>query len=408
MSHFTISHLAINNPAKTVQKRGVKVLLSNPDTDIVGEQIDKGLNKIDENATEGEGKAEGEGLKSDAVSRKTEVTIVDERDKRTFDRASILNRLASNGIYTTSKSVNAKPVRGLEESNMVENVAETKRPDFFDSQITLADSIVPPSIEFTKPVTEKSTIEPSAVKPGPIIKRRPRKPKVPVDGEEDDEELGDKPKKRDEPKDYGEYKADSEDELRFREQLPKPVGEHRVKTSNYYMNNRKKFLSQLIPLFSNYKRELSDSEKVASCDASSAKSESVDFKLMIHQQVVRDYLNLYTPYRGLLLYHGLGSGKTCTSIAIAEGMKSQKQVFVLTLAALKANFFDQMKVCGDPIYKLDQCWKFTSTDGQPHLIRVFAKLLNLTEKFVSYHGGAWMIDIKSPSNFKDLIQGFEL
>ena len=399
MSQFTISHLAIKNPANTGQKMGVKVLLSKPDVDKVDEQVDKGLDKIGETASEGEGMdVEGEGLKPRVVSRRNEVTIVDERERRPFDRANILKRLESKGIYTTKKSVIAKPDGGLEESKMDENVAEAKESEAYDNQITLTDSIIPPSIEFTKSVTEKSTVEPSAAKPGPIIKRRPRKPKVPVDGEEDE----DKPKKRDEPKDYGEYKADSEDELRFRDQLPKPVGEHRVKTSNYYMNNRKKFLSQLIPLFSNYKRELSDADKVASCDASSAKSESVDFKLMIHQQVVRDYLNLYTPYRGLLLYHGLGSGKTCTSIAIAEGMKSQKQVFVLTLAALKANFFDQMKVCGDPIYKLDQCWKFTSTEGQPHLIRVFSKLLNLTEKFVSDHGGAWMIDIKSPSNFKDL------
>ena len=37
----------------------------------------------------------------------------------------------------------------------------------------------------------------------------------------------------------------------------------------------------------------------------------------------RDYINLYTPYRGLLLYHGLGAGKTCGSIGIAEGFRSQ-------------------------------------------------------------------------------------
>jgi len=397
MSQFNILHLAVNNPAKTGQKTGVKVLLSNQEIDEVDRQVDKGVdravNKIGENALDGKGMeknaTEGEGLKPGVVSRRNEVSIVDERDGRPFDRANILKRLASKGIYTTSKNVNAKPDGGLEESKMDENVADATESE------ALADSIIPPSIEFTKSVAEKST-----VKPGPIIKRYTRKPKVLADGEE--KEAVDKPKKRDEPKDYGEYKADSEDELRFREQLPKPVSVHRVKTSNYYMNNRKKFLSQLIPLFSNYKRELSDADKVASCDASSAKTDSVDFKLMIHQQVVRDYLNLYTPYRGLLLYHGLGSGKTCTSIAIAEGMKSQKQVFVLTLAALKANFFDQMKVCGDPIYKLDQCWKFTSTEGQPHLIRVFSKLLNLTEKFVGDHGGAWMVDIKSPSNFKDL------
>ena len=49
---------------------------------------------------------------------------------------------------------------------------------------------------------------------------------------------------------------------------------------------------------------------------------------MIHQQIVRDYINIYTPYRGLLLYHGLGAGKTCNSIGIAEGMKNNNQKYI--------------------------------------------------------------------------------
>ena len=58
------------------------------------------------------------------------------------------------------------------------------------------------------------------------------------------------------------------------------------------------------------------SEQTQSCDR---KDENLS--LMTHQKLVRDYINLYTPYRGLLLYHGLGSGKTCSSIAISEVLK---------------------------------------------------------------------------------------
>ena len=47
---------------------------------------------------------------------------------------------------------------------------------------------------------------------------------------------------------------------------------------------------------------------------------------MTHQKLVRDYMNTYTPYRGIFLFHGLGAGKTCGSIAIAEGLKSEKSV----------------------------------------------------------------------------------
>ena len=65
-------------------------------------------------------------------------------------------------------------------------------------------------------------------------------------------------------------------------------------------------------------------------------------------------MNLYTPYRGLLLYHGLGSGKTCTSIAIAEGMKDSKRIVIMTPASLRANYIEELKKCGDSLYKRNQ------------------------------------------------------
>ena len=71
-----------------------------------------------------------------------------------------------------------------------------------------------------------------------------------------------------------------------------------------------------------------------------------------------NYLNLYSPYRGLLLYHGLGSGKTCSSIAIAEGMKSSKKVIIMTPASLKRNYIEEIKKCGDTLYKKDQYWEW--------------------------------------------------
>ena len=81
-------------------------------------------------------------------------------------------------------------------------------------------------------------------------------------------------------------------------------------------------------------------------------------------------MNLYTPYRGLLLYHGLGSGKTCTSIAIAEGMKTTKKVVVMTPASLKMNFFSELKKCGDDMYKKNQYWEFVSIEGRPDYLGI--------------------------------------
>ena len=66
-------------------------------------------------------------------------------------------------------------------------------------------------------------------------------------------------------------------------------------------------------MFEKYKREIKSSEKSFSCD-----DRDEDFTLLTHQKIVTDYMNIYTPYRGLLLYHGLGSGKTCSAIGVCE------------------------------------------------------------------------------------------
>ena len=45
---------------------------------------------------------------------------------------------------------------------------------------------------------------------------------------------------------------------------------------------------------------------------------NAEFELAPHQLFVRNFLSFQTPYNSLLLYHGLGSGKTCSAISVAE------------------------------------------------------------------------------------------
>lgn len=47
------------------------------------------------------------------------------------------------------------------------------------------------------------------------------------------------------------------------------------------------------------------------------------FELAEHQQMLANYINPDTPYRGILIQHGLGTGKTATAITIAERFKEQ-------------------------------------------------------------------------------------
>ena len=125
-----------------------------------------------------------------------------------------------------------------------------------------------------------------------------------------------------------------------------------VKVSSYYMNNREIFVNFINGLFETYKDDLLDESKGISCE--DIGKDTGEVSLLTHQKIVRDYINLYTPYRGLLLYHGLGSGKTCSSIAIAEGMKSARKVIVMTPASLRRNYIEEIKKCGDLIYRKNQ------------------------------------------------------
>lgn len=45
------------------------------------------------------------------------------------------------------------------------------------------------------------------------------------------------------------------------------------------------------------------------------------FALAEHQQMLSNFINPNTPYKGIIIYHGLGTGKTCVAIAIAEKFK---------------------------------------------------------------------------------------
>ena len=183
------------------------------------------------------------------------------------------------------------------------------------------------------------------------------------------------------------------------DRLPKEREKIVIKAPSYYMNNRKIFIQKLTELFKPYQKEILDNQENASCDQG---AKTRDFDLLTHQKIVRDYLNLYTPYRGLLLYHGLGSGKTCTSIAIAEGMKSNKRVFVMTPASLKMNFFSEMKKCGDDLYKKNQYWEFVSIDGNPDYVGILAKSLSLSTNYIHDKGGAWLVNIQKESNYETL------
>ena len=186
--------------------------------------------------------------------------------------------------------------------------------------------------------------------------------------------------------------------------IPKPLEDDSIiiKSSNYYLNNREIFINTINSLFEPYKQQLIREDSDPDNPNRSCDKKTGDFKPLTHQKIVRDYINLYTPYRGLLLYHGLGSGKSCSSIGIAEGLKNDKQVIIMIPASLKSNYISELKKCGDLLYKKTQYWEFIKTVGDIELANTLSTILNINIDFIIKNGGAWFVDSKKTPNYDSL------
>ena len=67
------------------------------------------------------------------------------------------------------------------------------------------------------------------------------------------------------------------------------------------------------------------------------------YELQLPQKFLAEFINPDTPYRGLLVYHQIGSGKTCTAIRIAEKFKEAYQIIIVLPASLRDNFQSELR-----------------------------------------------------------------
>lgn len=180
------------------------------------------------------------------------------------------------------------------------------------------------------------------------------------------------------------------------------------KVEKLYPSSRMGFLNEVQRRLLSIQKLRPDSED--SGDSCKSKDKGKSFELMMHQEIVKQYINSYTPYRGILLYHGLGSGKTCSSIALIEGMMTSKKIFIITPASLQENYRTQIKYCGEQIFRSDHHWEFEKINYATEYEKkeAFVKLTGITKKsiefnkFVKENGGLWFITNEKKSNFNEL------
>ena len=94
-----------------------------------------------------------------------------------------------------------------------------------------------------------------------------------------------------------------------------------------------------------------------------------DFELSPHQAFVKNFMSSQTPYNSLLLFHGLGTGKTCSAIGVSEEMRDymkqmgiNKRIIIVASENVQDNFklqlFDERK-----LKLIDGVWNIRACTG---------------------------------------------
>jgi hypothetical protein len=104
-----------------------------------------------------------------------------------------------------------------------------------------------------------------------------------------------------------------------------------------------------------------------------SKMSEIDFDLDPHQIFVKNFLSFQTPYNSLLLYHGLGSGKTCSAISVSEEMRTYlsqlgftQRIIVVASPNVQDNF--KLQLFDDRKLKLvDGLWNLKACTGNKYI-----------------------------------------
>jgi hypothetical protein len=174
-----------------------------------------------------------------------------------------------------------------------------------------------------------------------------------------------------------------------------PVNTDIIIPKYWEIPNRKTYYNWVMDTYGSY--ELGNTKK----NRKYIKRIPEHFELSNIQRALRDYLQDESPVRGILLYLGLGAGKTCTGITIAEALKTKKKVILFSKANLEPNWIKEIKNCGNDYFKNANWWIFKS--GITDNILELAHEMDIPLSIVKKNNGLFLIDFtKKNSNFKEL------
>ena len=175
-----------------------------------------------------------------------------------------------------------------------------------------------------------------------------------------------------------------------------------VKPTNWILPNRIGYNKEIYNTFnpSKYLNKVDNAIKApCKCSSDSCDVDDNYIKLLRQQKIVKDYMQVDGPYRGILLYHELGSGKSIASIAAAEGYINQKKIVIMTPASLSQNYENELLIASKIGRNLKKTWTQIKVNKKsPEMMSELSKYA-ISSTLVKKDGLVWV------PLYKDDIEG---
>lgn len=145
-------------------------------------------------------------------------------------------------------------------------------------------------------------------------------------------------------------------------------------------------------------------------------SKKIENSLFDYQRYIYNYM-VYTDARGVLLYHSVGSGKTLTSISIAEEFrKLEKDIIILSSKSLKENYKKEIEkynklinseISDEDINNIINQYKFVTSNSKNLISSLDDKIFKLIDGNISLDNKIIIID-EAHNLFNSIVNGSKI
>ena len=162
--------------------------------------------------------------------------------------------------------------------------------------------------------------------------------------------------------------------------------ENYSKEFQYYPDKEDKYMTDKITVKKEFQiHQLKEEKKTLEdlCDVSF-------FELQSHQHFLKNLISGDTPYKSLLIFHGVGVGKTCSGVSIAENFKDiyaleENRIIILSSSNIQIGW---RKTIYNPRIGDNQCTSDTYTIDKDSVTDVDKESKRIVKKYYDLYGYA--------------------